>query len=318
MKPKDRTVQVLTQFLEDAPDRAPDQLLETILTDLLAVQQRAGWRSTPGRLPMLGPNLARYGAVVGVFGIAVIAAFALWAGAGNQIGPPGVTTRPSPTSPSPTTTASSTPTATATSAPDTFVGWPGSIRLEAGGPPAVIVSATDAEGDAGPAGLGYADIVAMQFNDNVSIIQFLLASSIPDFGPAWGEAPFPERRIAYGLVIDLNADGIADVRAGMEHPNGEGPAWLWLTDFATGLTASCICVTAALGDVVIEAWYPQAVDEFPDPYPAAWGGGTAGRLALGSSSDTALRYYIWASTIDNDEITATDFAPDSGWLSTNP
>jgi hypothetical protein len=53
----DRFITLLTDWLEEQPATAPDQLLDTVLTDLQTASQRARWRSTLRRFPMFGSKL---------------------------------------------------------------------------------------------------------------------------------------------------------------------------------------------------------------------------------------------------------------------
>jgi hypothetical protein len=134
----ERLINVLTEWLEDQPERAPDQLLDTVLIDLQAAPQRAYWRLAFRRFPMLGSNLARYGAVAGVAALAVFIGVGLWAGAGPPVGPPGGTSAPTLTSaatpttaPTPTSAATATTTLPATAEPSP-IGLRGQGLLAAG------------------------------------------------------------------------------------------------------------------------------------------------------------------------------------------
>lgn len=117
----DRAIELLTDFLEDAPDRAPDPLLEIVLADLRTAPQRGGWRLALRRLPMLGSTAVRYSAVAGVVVIASVIAFGLWTGRVNPIGAPGNTLSPPPTAlATPTRTPATSPTPTGTPAWETY------------------------------------------------------------------------------------------------------------------------------------------------------------------------------------------------------
>ena len=62
---------LLTDWLEDQPDRAPSRLLEIVLTDLQSAPQSARWKHVLRRSFMLNSNGARYLAV-GAFGVLVL------------------------------------------------------------------------------------------------------------------------------------------------------------------------------------------------------------------------------------------------------
>ena len=47
---------LLTDWLEDQPDRAPSRLLETVLTDLQSTPQSARWKRVLRRFPMFNSN----------------------------------------------------------------------------------------------------------------------------------------------------------------------------------------------------------------------------------------------------------------------
>jgi hypothetical protein len=115
----DRFITLLTDWLEEQPATAPDQLLDTVLTDLQTASQRARWRSTLRRFPMFGSNLVRYAAVAVVGLLAVVIAVGLWAGGGGVGAPsPGITPTPpgSVTPGSPVATSSQTPIPTPSAA----------------------------------------------------------------------------------------------------------------------------------------------------------------------------------------------------------
>ena len=102
----------LTDWLEDQPDRAPSQLLETVLTDLQSAPQSARWRQVLRRLPMLNSNGARYLAVGAVGVLVLVVGIGLWTNRGDV----GVPATPTPTRDA-TESASTTPSPMATATP---------------------------------------------------------------------------------------------------------------------------------------------------------------------------------------------------------
>ena len=111
--------------------------------------------------------------------------------------------------------------------------------------------------------------------------------------------------VAYGLVFDVDADGVADYEVGVD--NGaprQGNLRAWVTDLATGEKVERV-----------EAPYGAPV-EFS--HPAESGGlpvltflnGTAPRRL---DLDT-LRYYAWTTLTRDGVLVARDYAPDTGWI----
>src|SRR5262245_4901643 len=91
---------LLTDWLEDQPDRAPSRLLDVVLTDLQSAHQSARWKLALRRIPMFKSNGARYFAVAAVAVLAVVIGLGLWRGGLGG----GVGTSPTPT-PAPTAAA---------------------------------------------------------------------------------------------------------------------------------------------------------------------------------------------------------------------
>ena len=121
------------------------------------------------------------------------------------------------------------------------------------------------------------------------------------------------RWIAYGLVLDMDADGAADVRIGIDNmPTGEHRAWR--TDLTTGVTLSKAGPPygAVGGDrggnggerVGLDTYFPGEPDVGRDA--RFW-------YSL-QEGERAFRFYMWASLIEDGRVVATDYAPDSDWL----
>jgi hypothetical protein len=126
MTHQDHVPELLTDWLESQPASAPDQLLESVLSDLQRTPQRARWRVVLRRLPMFGSSAMRSYAVAGAVVLAVVVGFALWAGQPAPIGPPAVTPTPT-TSPTPEPTTQPTDSGQTTlwsgGGPDDFIAF---------------------------------------------------------------------------------------------------------------------------------------------------------------------------------------------------
>ena len=187
--------------------------------------------------------------------------------------------------------------------------WPAPVRAEPVGEPVVVQydggSAPDAAddeapayhdpvGDMGSSAAPWVDIEAVRLASR-SITFVDLATPLPSPVSAPTEA-----WIAYGLVVDNDRDGIADVRLGIDNLPG-GTHRAWRTDLHTGRTESAVGAPYGyVGDVYFDTFYPG---EAQGPATARFSGG--GGLA---------RFYAWASVIEDGRVAATDYAPDAGWL----
>lgn len=90
----DRLPGQLTDWLADQPSSAPDQLLETVLTDLQTTPQRGRWKVVLRRTPMFGSNSMRLAMALGAVALAVVLGVSLWAGLPPTAGPPVVAPTP--------------------------------------------------------------------------------------------------------------------------------------------------------------------------------------------------------------------------------
>lgn len=118
-----------------------------------------------------------------------------------------------------------------------------------------------------------------------------------------------DRWIAYGFVIDTDADGIPDIRLGMDNLPGGAYRW-WGAYLTTGqLTTKCWpkrsendCESSDRGPRgLTDAYYPYT-EEIWSAGPWFFYSGPSGR------------FYAWASQIEGGRVVATDYAPDAGWL----
>jgi len=128
----------------------------------------------------------------------------------------------------------------------------------------------------------------------------------------------PGVRVAYGLVLDTNADGAADYLAGIDNDAPRrGDFRAWVTDLATGET-----------EVRVEPPYPVEFgypsEEDPD-YPVNEGYRPRAPLFLTFLGDKprdldpkTVRFYLWTSASRDGQVFAQDYAPDTGWITAAP
>ena len=122
--------------------------------------------------------------------------------------------------------------------------------------------------------------------------------------------------MAYGAVFDVDSDGVADWRFGIDNmpvdAKGERPHREWVTDLHSGRTE------AAAGP-------PYGLSPFgASRYPAGgdfgvridiFGPGRLGQFPKSSEQLASdVHFYAWASVIEDGRVVATDYAPDVGWL----
>ena len=263
-----------------------------------AVEAAITRRHRSGRLP--APLFSRLPALAtaAVIVLAVAIALGVWAGNG-WIGP------------APTPSPSPTPTPVPTWGPGAVDrAWPGPVRTEPlGGAPDVSPS------ERGPQRLHFSDLVGdVGGAPEVDISSLELALPGPGRGgeSLWihlagdlTEVPNPaEHWIAYGVVIDADADGTADFRIGMDNAPGDRHRE-WVTDLHTGETQVNPGPTYGYGA------FGTAFDTF---YTGAFGDAAPLILFYDPDRDTPVRFYAWASVIANGAEPATDFAPSEGWV----
>jgi hypothetical protein len=123
--------------------------------------------------------------------------------------------------------------------------------------------------------------------------------------------PSPDLRwIAYGVVLDTNRDGVADVRLGMDNmPDGHHRAWR--TDLASGQT---IWSAGPPYGYLRESDEGDAGVGLDSYYPGEDSSGAAHLRYSVQEGELPLRFYVWASVIERGRVIATDYAPDAGWL----
>lgn len=117
----------------------------------------------------------------------------------------------------------------------------------------------------------------------------------------------PGLLIAYGLVLETTGDGVADYVVGIDNDTLErGDFRVWVTDLATDETHDQIGPPYGYP---IEFVHP---DE-PGGPPAVTFWFLPGSAPADLNPET-VRFYAWASASSGGEVFATDFAPDTGWL----
>jgi hypothetical protein len=182
------------------------------------------------------------------------------------------------------------------------VEWTGPLRSHAPTLPSSVRVEQDGR-DTEPA---WVDIVAVR-NSGFRRWDLELAG-LPPLGGTLDPA---QRIIEYGVVVDANADGVADCLIGINNDQPlRGHFRVWVTDVATGTTLEQVGPPYGYP---IEFRHPDKHrDSFP-PTMAFWflsGIGTAPCvLAAGDQ-----RFYAWASLTESGHVTAWDYAPDAGWL----
>jgi heat shock protein HslJ len=299
-------------YANEVPPRAPDRVLGSVLDTIDTTPQRRALI----RVPWKFPNMSRRAWLV-------LAAAALVAGV--VIGAVGIGALRS--GPVPDLTAPN---------PETLVwtqeglgqDWPAPIRSEPPSGAAVTPMAVgddarwdsgdrlwgpyeqaDPVGDVGPAGPAWIDIREVHLSASGAVFMLKLADDprpIPDPAASW---------IAYGVVLDTNGDGIADVRIGMDNLPDRGGHRAWRTDLGSGLTHAS--AGPPYGSVRATGEVPESIGldtYYPDE--SAFGGPNADAslwYGLQSGEDT-IRFYAWASVIEAGRVIATDYAPDAGWL----
>ena len=100
MTPDDRTLAIFKDWLEHQPDRAPQQLLEQVVTDLQAAPQRAVWQRALRSYAMSASNTLRYAIVLAAAALAVGVGYWVWSGQ-LSTEPAAQPTAPTVTTPSP-------------------------------------------------------------------------------------------------------------------------------------------------------------------------------------------------------------------------
>jgi len=157
--------------------------------------------------------------------------------------------------------------------------------------------------------LPWLDIREVQLSTSAfSSFRVVLAGAGPSPRPAPADA-----WIAYGLVLDKDDDGQADVRIGTDNMAGDEHR-AWWADLRTGgvswKAGPPYGEVGGRGEgqrggphVGLETWYPG------EP-----GSGPNGASLVIWPAEQDFRFYAWASLIHDGRVVATDYAPDVAWL----
>jgi len=181
--------------------------------------------------------------------------------------------------------------------------WPGALRAEPTGMAVRIFRSSDYRDGVGEIDSDYpwSDISGVTLrNGNVVDFSNRVVLELRQGLPA---TPDPNTIwIAYGVVVDVDGDGRGDQRIGID--NNAADHREWITDLRTGRTA--VNLTSVFGafeafETRIETWYADMENR---------------ATLIVKRHPGGVRFYAWAATIVDDQIVATDFAPDEGWIET--
>ena len=278
-------------YTAELPVRAPDWVLRTAIETIDSTPQRRAIDRGPWRFPTMN-NFAR-------LAVAAVAVIAVGAAGLVALGD----TEPAASSPT------LGPTFTPTTKPIPVI----EMRIEPNGPPTTVPVHVHADAT-GDVDVDLVDVTGIRFKSpcygDAICVYFDLAgrprARLDDADRDW---------VAYGLMIDNDGDGVADVQVGIDNgaavgspPFGAksgpyGPR-SWQTDLETGETESRDGMYTGLGVDGHIGFISEAQDGPLD--------GWVGVKRVLATPE--LRFYFWASIIRDGKVVATDFAPDVGWL----
>ena len=300
----DRRDALIAAWLDDGPARLePDDRRAIALLAERTAQRRGIVAQWEGRLPRwlgLRMPLAFAGATT-----VIVVALAL-------VGPSLIATAPSESPATPS--ASSAPTDVAWD-PTRWDGqpYPAPLRVEpTGGAPTVTTSPLtpafgrsydDGPEDEAPAKELVADLLGVTVrlgcwrNAKTACVGFQVPDSVSmpaDPAASWA---------AYGLVIDVDGDGIGDIRVGFDN-RVVGDTQMWRTDLRTGVTE--VAPPGVGEDAWMDVTAPGPVNEAPHIFMTQ------------SLTIPEFHFYAWAAVIQDGRVVSMDFAPDSGWIDGRP
>ncbi len=333
----------ISTWLEaEAPGPLPDRVLSATFERTRKSGQHAGWRRFLWRLPVNG-----FASAVTATAVVVIAVMAVgvYLNQPGIVGRPGsvASASPSPSAapestqpgasgsapaetptPEPTPTLTPEPTAEPTSTPTPALitwnsqsgleDWPAPPRVEipgAGVETAEQVSSqwrsyADTQGDTTPAEVDISSIHVglgcVGGEPKLRCIEMALAGQLAD------PLPLPEDAwYGYGIVLDVDSDGVPDYRYGVDNTvTGVGPidglngspmpGRVWRADLRTG-DVEVVAAAQASDDTLL--------GELPNGDFS---------LAIFHLKNLGGRFYGWSSLIADGRVVATDYAPNVGWL----
>jgi hypothetical protein len=148
--------------------------------------------------------------------------------------------------------------------------------------------------------VGWADVTRVRYSnvDNVPDWVIEVAAKPPPVS-----SREPALLIAYGLVLDTTGDGDADYLVCIDNDAPRATDFhVWVTDLRTGET-----------DEQIGPPYGLPI-EFGHPDPRTlYLTFLSGSVPADLDPET-VRFYAWASASRNGKVFASDYAPDTGWM----
>ena len=185
--------------------------------------------------------------------------------------------------------------------------WTGPLRLDLAAMPVI-----NDRNDGRDAAVEWIDIQTIRVEGTVPLRWTIELAGFP---PKASTLNPTQRVIEYGVVLDTNADGGADLVIGINNdaPETAGTYRVWVSNLATGSTREN---TGPLYGFPIEFVHP---DEQGDGVGSAsviltfLQGSAPSELYAGLAAGS-VRYYAWASMTDAGRVAAWDYAPDAAWL----
>ena len=166
----------------------------------------------------------------------------------------------------------------------------------------------------------------------------LVWSEAPDTAPAWADVrrigivpdfqnwrlelglDHPRREalsradqiLAFGFVMDTNADGVADYVVGIDNNADDDAVHVWLTNMATGDTDERF--SGPYGDPFD---FSTSFENEPPDGPRRPSGGSFFNVGFAPPElfdFETTRFYAWSSLTEAGDVVAWDYAPDRGWI----
>lgn len=146
--------------------------------------------------------------------------------------------------------------------------------------------------------VGWADVEDVRFDHGRQVGWYIDQAA----KPPRSRSLEPGVLIARGLVLDTTDDGVADYVIGIDNDAPPGDHHVWITNLATGKT-----------DEQIGPPYGYPI-EFSHPDP-----GSVHLMFLNGQPPedfdrATVRFYAWTSVTRDGEVIASDYAPDTGWM----